>query len=182
MMKHPARSLLAALTVAAALFALPAWAEELGQVQFTFDGEERSWFTMTYEVGGTPRPSARVKSNSFGDVVDIDAFPDAGSPTLERLSLSWIYPRSLVGTALPEQTPVVSFDITWLLGMVTGPQWVSRNEQLDLTTIDLEGDEGRVTGTFIAELCYVEKLYGDPDESTCQPISGAIDTRIGRRD
>ena len=24
----------------------------------TFEGEERSWYTMTYEVGGTPRPSA----------------------------------------------------------------------------------------------------------------------------
>ena len=180
-MKHPARSLLAALTVGTALFAFPAWAEELGQVQFTFDGEDRSWFTLTYDVKGAPRASAQVKSNSFGDVVDINAFPESDSPTLERLSLSWIYPRSLVGTASPEHRRVVSFDITWSLGMVTGPQWVSRNEQLDLATVDLEGDEGHVTGTFTAELCYVEKLYGDPDESTCQPISGAIDTRIGRR-
>lgn len=181
-MKHPARSLLAALIVGTALFAFPAWAKELGQVQFTFDGEDQSWFTMTYDVGGTPRPSARVRSSSMGDTVDIDAFPEADSPTLERLSLTWMYPRSFPRSNPPDYTRAFGFSITWLPGMVTGPQWVSRNEQLDLTTVDLEGNEGHVTGTFTAELCYVEELYGDPDESTCQPISGAIDTRIGRRE
>lgn len=118
----------------------------------------------------------------MGETVDIDAFPEADSPTLERLSLTWMYPRSFPRSNSPDFTRAFGFSITWLLGNVTGPQRVSRNEQLDLTTVDLEGDEGGVTGTFTAELCYVEKLYGDPDESTCQPISGTIDTRIGRRD
>ncbi|WP_333682922.1 hypothetical protein [Pontibaca methylaminivorans] len=118
----------------------------------------------------------------MGETVDIDAFPEADSPTLERLSLTWMYPRSFARSNPPDYTRVFGFSITWLPGMVTGPQWVSRNEQLDLTTGDLEGDEGHVTGTFTAELCYVEELYGDPDESTCQPISGTIDTRIGRRE
>lgn len=118
----------------------------------------------------------------MGETVDIDAFPEADSPSLERLSLTWMYPRSFPRSNPPDYTRAFGFSITWLPGMVTVPQWVSRNEQLDLTTVDLEGDEGRVTGTFTAELCYVEKLYGDPDESTCLPISGAIDTRIGRRD
>lgn len=52
-MKHPAHSLLAASIAGAVLFAFPVLADELGQVRFSFDEEERSWFTMTYEVGGT---------------------------------------------------------------------------------------------------------------------------------
>src|SRR5690606_6134679 len=154
-MKHPAGSLLAALTVGTALFAFPAWAEELGQVQFAFDGEDRTWFTMTYDVGDAPRPSARVRSSSSGDMVDIDAFPELDSPSLERLSLTWMYPRSFPRSNPPDYMRAFGFSITWLPGMVTGPQWVSRNEQLDLSTGDLEGDEGHVTGTFTAELCYV---------------------------
>lgn len=179
-MKHSTRSLLAALTVGTALFAFPAWAEELGQVQFTFDGEDRSWFTMTYDVGGTPRPSAYLQSTSVGGTVKIDAFPDREKPTIERLSLSWRYPRSVIRSDSPDFTRVADINITRLLESATGPQWVSRNGKLELTAADLEGDEGHIVGTFTGELCYVDKPYDDPDESTCQPISGTIDTRTGR--
>ena len=129
--------------------------------------------------GGTPRPSAHVRSNSFGATVKIDAFPDKENPTIERLSLSWMYPRSTMRSASPDFTRAASLNITRLLESATGPQWISRNGKLDLTAVDLEGDEGHIKGTFSAELCYVEKPYDDPDESTCQPISGAIDTKMG---
>src|SRR5690606_35781682 len=151
-------------------------------VQFTFDGEKRSWFTMTYDVGDTPRPSAHLQSTSFGGTVKIDAFPDRENPTIERLSLSWRYPRSAIRSGSPDFTYVADIKLTRLLGSATGPQWVSPKGKLDLTAADLAGDDGHATGTFTAELCYVEKPYGPPDKRTCQPTSRTIDTKIGRVD
>lgn len=181
-MKRALRHLLLISALSAGFCAPPAWSVELGQVRFTSDGVDHTWYTLTHEVRGTPRPSAQLSSRSIADSIDIDAFPDPGAATLERLSLSWIYPRSISQPGPPDYTRAIGLSITQLQGIVTGPQWVSRNAQLDLATTELEGDPGHLAGAFTAELCYVTELYADPDESTCQPVSGSLDTAIIRRE
>lgn len=168
-MKHALSRLLLASALGAGCCALPAWSEELGQVRFTFDGVDHTWYTLIHEVRGTPRPSAQLSSRSIADSIDIDVFPDPGAATLERLSLSWMYPRSITQPGPPDYTRATGLSITLLPGIVTGPQWVSRNAQLHLTTIEREGDPGHLAGAFTAELCYVSELYGDPDKAPVSP-------------
>ena len=181
-MKHALSRLLLASALGAGFCALPAWAEELGQVQFTFDGVEHTWFTLTHEVRGKSRPSAQLSSRSITDSIDIDAFPDPGAATPERLSLTWIYPRSITQPGPPDYTRATGLDIVWNLEGGIGPHWIGHNANLNISTADLEGETGRLTGTFTAEFCYTAELYGDPDESTCQPVSGSVDTAIIRRE
>jgi len=181
-MKHALSRLLLASALGAGFCAVPAWAEELGQVRFTFDGVEHTWYTLIHEVRGTPRPSAQLSSRSISDSIDIDAFPDPGAATLERLSLTWIYPRSITQPGPPDYTRAMRFDIVWNLEGGIGPHWIGRDAKLDISTVDLEGDAGHLTGTFTAEFCYSAEFYGNPDESTCQPVSGSVDTAIIRRE
>lgn len=61
-MKHALAGLLLASALSAGFCAPPAWAEELGQVRFTFDDMENTWLTVilgslgrkVYTSGGTP--------------------------------------------------------------------------------------------------------------------------------
>ena len=71
-MKRALRHLLLISALSAGFCASPAWSEELGQVRFTFDGVEHTWYTLTFEVRGTPRPSAQLSSRPIATTTSED--------------------------------------------------------------------------------------------------------------
>ncbi len=181
-MNHALRRLLPVLILCAGLGALPAGAEELGQVRFTFDGAEKTWFTVIRNIKGKSRPSAKLKSTRTGDTIKIEAFPDPAAPSLESVTIALIYVRSPTMSGEPDYARPASRKIDWVLEGFTGPRWKGRKMKVQLTTVDLAGDMGRLAGTFSAELCHAAGIYDKVDESSCQLVSGTIDTKVVRDD
>lgn len=181
-MKHALAGLLLASALSAGFCAPPAWAEELGQVRFTFDDMENTWFTVIREIKGKSRPSATLSESSTMEKIEIEAFSDPEAPALESLTIRLIYARSITRPGPPDYTRPAGIDIVWALEGFVGPRWEGRNVRLDLTTIDLARDTGYLGGTFSAEFCHLEEIYGEPDEASCRPVSGSIDTKVVRKE
>lgn len=47
---------------------------------------------------------------------------------------------------------------------------------ITFTTFDTNGNEGRVVGTYQAELCRAESIGSEPDTGNCRPIEGTFDS------
>lgn len=74
MSRAPLR-ILPTLALCAGLWALPAGAEELGQVRFTFDGVEKTWYTVLRIIKG----KAGTFSAEFCHATGISGKPDEAS-------------------------------------------------------------------------------------------------------
>lgn len=61
-------------------------------------------------------------------------------------------------------------------------RWIANEtpgrDNISFTTLTFEGDEGHVTGTFSASLCYAESYEDDADMENCRPIKGSFDSPI----
>jgi len=174
--------ILPALVLCGGLWGLPAGAEELGQVRFTFDGVEKTWFTVMRETKGKARPSATLKESRAGGKIEIEARPDPDAPSLESVNITLIYARSPTAQGPLDYRHPANRKIEWVLEGFTGPRWKGRKITVELETADLAGDAGRLAGTFSAEFCHATGISAKVDEASCRPVSGTIDTKVVRKD
>ncbi|ASM75085.1 hypothetical protein SULPSESMR1_04362 (plasmid) [Pseudosulfitobacter pseudonitzschiae] len=184
------------------LVSQPVSAEEFGRVTFSFDGEEKEWFTVIDQSGGRTQASARLSISRLADTITIDAYEEPRFSGGEILNIQLIYSKGIqsVQSQLPEHlrqrirglpnnpsgedepesidyahpTP----DIILFTDGMTGPVWDGRGEQIEIQSYDFSGEVGRITAQFSTEFCRAEELYADPDESNCQQISGSIETQV----
>lgn len=182
MSRAPLR-LLPALALCAGLCASPAGAEELGQVRFTFDGAEKTWYTVLRTIKGKARPSASLKESRMTTRVAIDAWadPDA-APSPESVTITLIYVHAPAASGPIDYRHPANRKIEWVLEGFSGPRWIARGIKLEIETADLAGATGRLAGTFSAEFCHATGISDKPDEASCRPVSGTIDTKVVRKD
>lgn len=188
-----------ACTVAALLgfFCLPVGAEDLGKIAFSFDGKDHEWPTITRQASGKTIASARLTKTRLVNTMTIDAYEKQTDSRGAILNVQLLYatgmrpksprlPKASGRSADDKQAPAASpgygrptsVDIIFFTSGTRGSVWQGRNERVEIQSHDLSGNVGRITASFSAEMCFAEKLYADPDEGRCQPISGNIETQV----
>lgn len=167
-----------ALALLAALFCQPVSAEEFGRVAFNFDAEESEWFTVINQDSERTIASAEITTFGSLSTLAINAYREPRFSAQEILNIQVTYSRGFSGNEEPDYSRPAGVGITLFTEGMSGPVWDGRNVQIDIEAYDLSGDIGQITATFSAELCRAEELYADPDESTCRPISGTVETQV----
>ena len=148
--------------------------EEIGTLEADFAGE------------AIAQPTVRARD---GDEVSSTAFlhiSGAGFSSLNLAGFSHDNARLDIGVEFHSDTPDAGMppygvEISYA-PTGTAQRWVSDEASgavsVSFTTLSFEGDEGQVTGTFSATLCYTESYEEDPDMNNCRPIEGSFDTPI----
>lgn len=80
---------------------------------------------------------------------------------------------------IPETTPI-NVTISYSPPRPSKEFWTSDDAPnpatLIFTTFETKGNEGRVVGTYQAELCRAESIEAEPDTGNCRPIEGTFDS------
>ncbi|MHA3980617.1 hypothetical protein ACW9UR_23365 [Halovulum sp. GXIMD14794] len=155
---------------------LPA-TEPLGHLSLQFGGESSEWVTQLREVRGKLRHSARLRKRNLVDEIEITAYP-ADSAVRERFAISIVFSRALDPDETPDYSRPTDITIVRLLGSVADPRWEARDIDMDYSFQEASDTEGALTGQFTATLCHSEGPYDDPDEASCLPASGKIETIV----
>lgn len=147
--------------------------EEIGTLAANFGGE------------AITQPTVKVID---GDNVDSTATLHLLGP-FTALSISGFRPDNAIlsiGVSFLSETPSagtspVGVEISyWPTGGVE--HWTAYEapglDNINFTTLTLEGDKGHVTGTFNATLCHMADYEEEADMDNCRPIEGSFDTLI----
>jgi hypothetical protein len=165
-----------ALAIVLIGFAAPVLAfetEDIGMIEATFNGEAITQPTVIARDGADAQATATLfLIGPFSDL-SIAGF----SLDNRRLGVDVQYMSQQPG---PETTPM-SLTITY---DPPGPGglWTSDDApappSVTVTTLQIEGEEGRAIGSFAAVLCYAEGYEAAADIANCHLIEGRFDTRI----
>lgn len=147
--------------------------EEIGKLTANFAGE-----TIT-------QPTVLVKGEEKGNTAFLFV-QQAGFSSLSlagysadnsRLGIDVSY-FSLQPT--PETTPM-DVTITYSPPRPSKGFWTSgeapHSATITFTTFETNGNQGRVVGTYQAQLCRAESIGSEPDTDNCRPIEGTFDSR-----
>ena len=173
------RSVLATAAIAVGFPSLLS-AEEIGQVNAEFDGEQRQWFTIAVKRGDEQAMTASFKNSKRLSSLTVQGHPEARFTTKDVLSVN----ADWFGEYAPGKAPV-SVEILYFPVGMSGPFYTTDQVPdapvLTIESLDLGSEPGYVAGTFAGRLCAVPKLYEEPDLNDCKAMSGRFDTAVRLR-
>lgn len=152
--------------------ALPAQAweiEEIGTITATFGEESFERPTVIVTDGDEVSPTAFLLL-TVGNNASLSLMTGDGNFAVEVTFMSH--------APGPESAPV-STSVTYAPAGWT-QLWLSEGApeplEVTFTTLTIEGDEGRATGSFRGLLCFADGLGAEADPDNCRPIDGTFDT------
>lgn len=161
-------------------FASPGFADELGQMTAYIDGEERVWYTITFQQSGNPVYTATLERKQYQVELLLQGHPIRTFTSKEVLSVD----ARFAGDYAPGDAPL-SVEILYTPNGLSGPLWTSRGAptapQLQIIDMQAWGGAGRVTAVVSGEICRRARLFSQTDRSDCKSVSGMIDTRLDVR-
>lgn len=165
---------LCTLSAAIALLPLTAMGQTLtplGTITADFDGRRLIQETVMGTTEGEASATATV-STLFGMVM----------VTLYTASRDQFSIDMTFSGGQPGQTPPAEATISYFTDGIGGQIWQTTPETgapvITITRYETDGAMGHVTGSFEASLCWQEDMFGEPDPSRCQPVSGTFDTGL----
>ncbi|KPP85917.1 MAG: hypothetical protein HLUCCO07_03750 [Rhodobacteraceae bacterium HLUCCO07] len=150
--------------------------DEFGRIEADYGGETRVWHTISLEQGGEFHASAEYRKTSMITTLHVQGHPELKFTTSDVLSidLTWM------GEPKPGEAPI-SVEMMFMPEGMKGPFWISADApeaaEADLA-VELDGDRGRVSGTFSGMLCRQADMTTPPDTSDCKSISGTVDSGL----
>ncbi|MDF0598311.1 hypothetical protein [Psychromarinibacter halotolerans] len=165
------------LVVAAFASSTATTAEELGRITGFLDGEPTAWHTITMQQGGRTVATASVVQGVRLTELYVQGHPEARFGTAGLLSLEARY----TGTYAPGATPL-SVDVLFMPDGMGGPFWTSRGAArapvLDIVSLEIWGNFGRLEAVFDAQLCLRPIISAATDPDTCRKVTGVIETEL----
>ncbi|WP_333712745.1 hypothetical protein [Yoonia sp.] len=171
MTSFPSRTL-SLVVCAMPLLALPAHAwevEEIGTITATFADETFERSTVIVTDGDLVSPTA----NLFLTLNNSSAL------SLLTEDGNFVFDATFMSHAPGPETAPISTSVTFVPDGAM-QFWVSDGApeplEVTFTTLSVEGDEGRATGSFRGLLCLADDFGAEADPDNCRPIEGAFDT------
>lgn len=159
---------------------LPALSQEFGQIAATYDGEERTWYTIARESGGETQATATYGS-SLANFFDLHI---QGHPRPTFTSTDVLSVDAMVQGGIEAGGRLVDVEILHIPDGISRPTWTSQDAPTR-STLSIEaietgepGETGTLTGTFSGQVCLRESMTAEPDPMNCRMIEGRIKTRI----
>lgn len=147
--------------------------EEIGKITATFESKTITQSTVLVKGKEKGNTAYLLLTGSFSNL-NLAGYSKDNS----RLGIEVDY-LSLQPTA--ETTPL-SVTISYIPPRPGKEFWTSDEAptpaQITFTTFETQGEEGRVAGTYQAELCRAESIGAEPDTSNCRPIEGTFDSKF----
>ena len=167
------------LLMMACLIAFPAvlCAEEVGQINANFDGEERKWFIISIERGDKKALSASLSNLKRLPTLALQGHTQPRYSSTDALSIdiAWF------GAYDPAKAPA-SVEIIFMPKGMSNPFYtsdqVAEKPTVTIDKLEFDDNSGHATGSFSGKVCLVPKLYETPDPNDCKLISGTFDTEI----
>lgn len=166
-----ATAFLALLVSATPTFAFTT--EEIGMIEANFDGVTIAQTTVLARDGDEASATAFMFLSGVTATLSIAGY----STDNARLSVEVDFMTERPGPETPPLGVTISY-----APRGTPPLWTSEERPtaptVTFTTLEANDQEGRVAGTFAAELCLAEDYEGGGDPGNCQMIEGRFDTRF----
>ncbi len=159
---------------------LAAISEEFGQIVATYDGEERTWYTIALKRGD----EVQASSTYGGSVMDFFNLHLQGHPRPSFTATDVLSVDAMVRGGIDANGGPIDVEIIHLPEGMSGPNWISQDaptrSTLSIESIDIgePGDTGLFIGTFSGQVCRRESITSEPDLTNCRMIEGRIDTRL----
>ncbi|OWU85995.1 hypothetical protein ATO6_03750 [Oceanicola sp. 22II-s10i] len=155
-------------------------ADGIGTVDATFDGEARTYHTISVKHGEDTAATATYNNTSRLSSLSIQAHPAPRFTSTDVLSISidWI------GEIDAAKSPM-SVEVLYLPQGMSKPFYTTDQmpeaPKITFDSLDISASPGHATGTVEATLCLVPKLYEAPDPTDCMQITAGFDTAIYAR-
>lgn len=153
------------------------WADEIGKLTASFDGEDREWHVISVTQGERTAMSASFGGSKRLPTLSVQGHPEPRFTTSDVISVS----GSWFNGYAPGKD-VTGVEIIFMPQGMNKPFYTSDQVPGDasmvLESLDLSEEAGEAHGTFDGRICLVQELYAEPDLEDCMDVSGRFDTAL----